>query len=315
MLKKGPEIKLPDLKVPDFLVDLYWDLRERHLLPLAILLVVALVAVPIALSDSASSVDPTAVAEEASISASGSAGGPSGTFVSKFAPGLREYKRRLGHLHARDPFKSPEPPPDSTPATTVENEASPSSTGAPAELVPTGESEPAPESTSPAESEPTPTPGPGNLTYYSYALDVRVTTGDSQAGEGSADEGEPSIRHNLPELTMLPSRKTPAVIYMGSSKDGRKALMLVSSDVKAIFGDGKCVLGSQTCELLALEPGTPETFVYGNAGKTFKIEILKIDLVETDKLNRAPLGREKGAQGQNRRQAAAVASNSQVQPR
>ena len=55
MLKKGPEIKLPDLKVPAPLVDLYYDLRERHLLPLVAVLLVAIVAVPIALSQSSQS--------------------------------------------------------------------------------------------------------------------------------------------------------------------------------------------------------------------------------------------------------------------
>ena len=45
-LKAGPELKMPDLKVPDFLVDLYWDLRDRRLLPLVGLAIVAIVAVP-----------------------------------------------------------------------------------------------------------------------------------------------------------------------------------------------------------------------------------------------------------------------------
>jgi hypothetical protein len=92
---------------------------------------------------------------------------------------------------------------------------------------------------------------------------------------------------------MLPSRTTPAVVYMGSTKDAKKALMLVSSDVTSIFGDAKCVIGSKTCQLLAMEAGVPETFVYGPAGKTFKIELLKVHLVETKKLNVAPLGKPK----------------------
>jgi hypothetical protein len=100
---------------------------------------------------------------------------------------------------------------------------------------------------------------------------------------------------------MLPSRETPALIYMGSSKDGKKALMMVSSNVVAIFGDGKCVLGSDSCQLLALEPGVPETLIYGGAGKTYKIELLKIHLVTTDKLNRAPLGKPK--QGKKSKQS------------
>jgi len=33
-LKGGPELKMPELKMPPFLVDLYLDLRDRRLLPL-----------------------------------------------------------------------------------------------------------------------------------------------------------------------------------------------------------------------------------------------------------------------------------------
>ena len=38
MLKKGPEIKLPELKVPEPILNVFYDLRERHLLPLVAVL-------------------------------------------------------------------------------------------------------------------------------------------------------------------------------------------------------------------------------------------------------------------------------------
>ena len=89
---------------------------------------------------------------------------------------------------------------------------------------------------------------------------------------------------------MLPARKTPAATYMGVSSDGKKALFLISSDVESIFGEGKCLIGSQTCQLLALEPGLPETFVYGPQERTYRIELLKIDETLTAKPRRASLG-------------------------
>jgi hypothetical protein len=134
----------------------------------------------------------------------------------------------------------------------------------------------------------------GEPTYFSYAIDVRVVTGGSrQETMAKPEQNASATRRNLPELTMLPSRETPAFIYMGATKDGKKALFLVSSNVQSVFGDGVCALGSKTCELLAVEPGLPETVVYGAEGRTFKIELLKIHLVETDKLNRAALGKPK----------------------
>ena len=58
MLKKGPELKMPELKVPDFALDLYYDLKERHLLPLVAILLVAVVALPILLSSGSSEAEP-----------------------------------------------------------------------------------------------------------------------------------------------------------------------------------------------------------------------------------------------------------------
>jgi hypothetical protein len=98
------------------------------------------------------------------------------------------------------------------------------------------------------------------------------------------------VRRNLPELTMLPARDTPAVAFMGTSRDGTKALFLVSSDVVSIFGEGNCVIGSQSCQLLALEPGLPETFVYGPQAHTYRIELLKINRTLSAKPRRAALG-------------------------
>lgn len=302
MLKKGPEIKLSDLKVPGFLLDLYYDLRERHLLPLVVLLAVAIVAVPIALSQSSGS---EGSEEEVAAAIASVADGHSDVLVAKSAPRLRDFDRRLGHLHAKDPFR-PQTSDEGEPsaAGSGESEAAPSESSGSSEVP---SEAPPPSSTTPSEGGAEPTPGPGNLTYYSYAIDVRVVTGSAQSDSSSnSSSGQSTVRRNLPELTMLPSRETPATIYMGSTKDGKKALMLISSDVQAIFGDGKCVLGSDSCELLAMEPGVPQTFVYGGAGRTFKIELLKIHLVTTDKLNRAPLGKPKKGKsskdGQSRRQ-------------
>jgi hypothetical protein len=89
---------------------------------------------------------------------------------------------------------------------------------------------------------------------------------------------------------MLPDRKHPAAIFMGVTSDAEKALLLVSSDVSAVFGDARCVVGSRSCQLLALEPGLPETFVYGARGKTYRIELLKIHRVVSRHPHRASLG-------------------------
>jgi hypothetical protein len=292
-LKKGPELKLSEVKVPGFLGDIYYDLKERHLLPIVALLIVAIVAVPIMVSKSDSEVESPTEAVASGVAESASSP-TAGALVAKASPGLRDYRRRLDHRTADDPFAPMNASSDPTEGGgSSEGGGGSGSAGeepeAPTDPGFTGGEAPAPEP-SPATPTPPPLPDeepgtPGDLTYYSYAIDVRVT--------GGGEEKKATVRRNLPELTMLPSRETPAIVYMGATKDGKKAVMTVSPDVESIFGDAKCMLGSDRCQLLVMEPGLPVTFVYGAAQRTYKVELVKVHLVETDKLNRAPLGKPK----------------------
>ncbi len=281
--KKGPEIKLPKLKVPDSLLDLYYDLRERHLLPLVALLVVAIIAVPIALTQSSGSASSSAVGIP---TPSDETGQTSELVVAKATPGLRAYQSRLSHLHAKDPFKQQYAGAESPPTASA-------STASPVGGAESGVSAPSSETTAtpvPATSQTEPGPTTvrsHHLVYFSYAIDARIASLGTQK---NASKSKPQVHDNLPELTKLPSRKTPAAIFLGVSKDGNKALLLLSSNVEAIAGGGVCVLGSKTCQLLALAPGVPETFVYGPQGRTFRIELLKIHFIASKKPHRAPLG-------------------------
>jgi hypothetical protein len=284
-LKKGPELKLSEIKVPGFVEDVYYDLKERHLLPIVALLVIGIIAAPIFIGGSDGDAgEAEAVAPAAGASAATS---ESAQLVAKSAPGLRDYRRRLQHLQPKDPFvqqyekKEEGEGGGSTAGSSESTETGDEFSGG--ETFPT-----APGSTEPGGEEGADEDG---LKYFSFAIDVRITGGGQEGPRKS------TVRRNLPELTMLPSRATPAIVYMGSTKDGKKAVMTVSSDVQAIFGDAKCALGSERCELLIMEEGLPETFVYGGAGRTYKIELLKIHLVESDKLNRAPLGEPKQKSG------------------
>ncbi len=268
-LKKGPEIKLPakmpKLKAPGFLADIYADLRDRHLLPLVAVLAIAIVAVPIALSESGSEEEAAAPIAPAG-QTSGSKGADRGVVVAQTVPGLRNYHRRLRHLTASDPFKQ-------------------KYTGAPKESKASSGAE---ESSSGSGGGEVPTTGntggsttttTHHLTYYTYEIDVRVTPVSSN---GHPSEAEPTVRRGVPELTPLPGRQTPALTFMGPSKDETQALMLVNPNVKGLFGEGVCVSGGETCQLLSLKKGLPETVVYGGKERVFRIELIDVKVVETD---------------------------------
>jgi hypothetical protein len=312
MLKRGPQIKLSDLKVPQFLVDLYWDLRDRHLLPAVAVLAVAIVAVPVALSGSsgangsgASGGAPGSMATSSSGSGSGAA------LVARAAPGLRDYRRRLHDLHAQNPFQQPHADPVEAGAeASASTPASPASAGSgggggepstspgtvPAPSAPPGGAPSPPAPTTGAATSPA-SGGEGGTTtkvtqakYASDTIDVRIVHVDPASDRTASSGAEPTVRRDVPELTMLPDRDTPVAVFMGTSSDGKKALLLISSDVQSLFGDGRCVVGSKVCQLLALETGLPETFVYGPQRHTYRIEILDIHRTLSDEPHRAALG-------------------------
>jgi hypothetical protein len=283
MLKKGPELKLPDLKVPDFLLDIYYDLKERHLLPVVAVLLVAIVALPIVLSQGSDS-----SSEEGgglAIATPSTAVPTSSLVVAKATPGLRDYRHRLAQTHAKDPFVQKYSTPEGEGGESSSSETTETSTETSESSTETTET------TTTTEGNGEPSEG-SHLQYFSFAIDTRVVPVSS-----GKNKPEPSVRHNLPEMTMLPSRSVPALTFIGVTKDEKSAVMLVSDKVTGLFGDGVCAVGSEACQLIALEPGIPETVVYGADSRTYRIELLKLSLITTDKLNKAPLGSSKKKSG------------------
>jgi hypothetical protein len=291
---RGPEIKMPKLRVPQFLADLYYDLYDRHLLPVVGVLLVGIVAIPLLLGGSSGSSRTSQNIESGATASAAASAEPSAMVVAKATPGLRDYKRRLHHLHPKDPFVQQYT--ESSQKEAGESSSETSGGGSPASVESSSTSTTTPEPTGGSTTTVT-TPAKPKLTFFSVAIDVKVTPVSSSGGKSS--DAEPSVRKNLAPLTMLPSRETPALTYMGPSRDGKKALMVVSSNVTSLFGDSLCVIGSQSCQLLALEPGLPETVVWGASGRTFEVELLKLHLVTSDHLNRAPLGKPKHGHGKS----------------
>jgi hypothetical protein len=291
-LKAGPELKMPDLKVPPFLVDVYWDLRERRLLPFVALVVIAIVAAPILLgggSGEGASPAPVTSAPQDETMAQAST-----LTVVQAKPGLREYRKRLAHRTPADPFKprytSPPPSqagPELGPETTSSGESSTGSDGKTlgslsSETPSASPSEPS-EGSDPASGESESTGGggdsksPSHLTLFAFAIDVKITKIEGSAN--SKAKPESSVRHEVMPTTPLPGEKAPVVTYMGVGKGAKKALLMVSNNVKSIYGDAKCLSGTDTCQLLEVEPGFPETFVYGDNDVRYKVNVLKIEAV------------------------------------
>jgi hypothetical protein len=312
-LKKGPELKFSELKVPDFLYDLFYDLKERHLLPLVALLLVAMVAAPIYFKNSTKSEPEATPTPGAAATGSATTGGGETLAVARSEPGLRDYRRRMKNYRALDPFAARGG--GNEEAATATSEVSSSSSTAEvsessessveATVIGAESSTSTPPIEYPTASETSglsPESSTGSTTvtktrYASDTIDVRIVTVPHESAEQKkAKKSKPQaqVRRNLPELAMLPARATPAATYIGLTNDGKKALFVVSSDVVSLFGEAECVIGTQSCQLLALEPGLPETFVYGSQERSYRIQVLKIDQSYAAKPRRASLGATKG---------------------
>lgn len=301
---KGPELKMPNVKVPSFLGDLYWDLRDRRLLPLVALVLVAIVVVPFMLASDAKVEPPGSGRAAKALSDELENADASGLVVVESKPGLRDYRRRLSGRTPTNPFKGPFsakrkgsgaqlpslPGEASSSGTTASDEGGESgSTGGGAE--PASPS-PAPEDSSSGGSEPGGSAkgdggetgkGGGDspkLTLFTFAIDVRITRSGGKDAEArkASKESEPAIKHRVLPQVSLPGEKAPVVTYMGASQKG-KALLLVSTDVKSVFGETKCVTGDDVCQLIEAEPGFPVTFVYGYNEVHYTIKVLKIEPV------------------------------------
>lgn len=252
-------------KVQKLFGDVVYDLRNRGLLPVVILLLVGMIAVPILLSggsSSGSAIQATAAPVKPA---------PEGerAVVSYNPPGLRNYKQRLSDQAAKNPFRINLPPAATTKSSQVASTATIPS-------APTGSTS---SSTSVTGG---PASAPGTVTGHSGK--PRLVYFHSVADLSFGDTSQPLVRHGKMEaFGSLPTQEAPVLIYLGSSLDGKHAYFSVSTYSSQLTGPGACLPGPTDCSLLALRLGETETMVYSGDGKTYALKINKINRVVTKK--------------------------------
>jgi hypothetical protein len=284
---KGPDLKLSDLKVPSLARDLYLDLKDRRLLPLIGLVLVAIVATPFLLGGGSEPVEPAPAP-----SAGGSAREATLT-VLPAEPGLREPSKRLAGRASRNPFRPHYTAPVLNQGAAPTSETTTSTSTSTTTTAPEGGSSEGGATLSPApgssggggsagggggsEGQSTNEVPPGR-TLYTLAVSVAVTRIETKA-DGSLDKKGPTLYKEVLAPTPLPGQKTPVITYLGMGSKHHEPLFLVSNEVTAIFGEANCISGVGTCQLLVLEEGFPVTFVYGDNDVRYKINLVKAEPV------------------------------------
>jgi hypothetical protein len=290
---KVPELKLSELKVPPVARDLYLDLRDRRLLPLVGLVLVAILATPFLLGGGGEPVEPAAVPS------TGGSAREAALAVLPAQPGLREPSKRLAGRRAKNPFRPHYTGPvlNKGAAPTAETSSGGGSVTSLTEAAPEtssgggGSSTPAPESAPVPESSGGHVGGgngtgsvePGEIQLYSFAIDVKLAHTEA-TDSGAKKMGDPERREEVKSGSPLPGKKAPVLTFLGVDTTGKKALMLVSPEVTSLFGDNKCLSGLSTCQLITLERGMPEVVVYGPNDPRYKFELLKIEPVKGPKI-------------------------------
>jgi hypothetical protein len=103
--------------------------------------------------------------------------------------------------------------------------------------------------------------------YYSYVADVRF-------GELGTTETK-----TLQRMRSLPSSDNPIVVFLGATTDANTAVFLVSTSAKP-SGDGTCKPSNDQCLFLYMKKGDAETFdVADDTGalKTYELTLRKIE--------------------------------------
>jgi hypothetical protein len=284
---KGPELKMPELKTPDFLNDLYYDLRDRRLLPVLALVLVAIAAVPFLLGGEA---EEAYVPPGGGLSALGAEKASKLTVV-EATPGLRDYRKRLGHLSPTDPFKQRYtglPPSAQLQSSSSGSEGS--AGGSPTVVESTTETT---ETTEVTEGEGGSGAGSGGSTAggdnggstaqkYEFVIDVQVAHTEKTA-DGEEKMGPFEARHDVPVLAQLPGKKAAVVTVLGANFETERLVFLVSHAVKSISGEYSCVSRGEICELLEVEEGILLEYVYEPTGVRYAVKVTNAAIIPARK--------------------------------
>lgn len=271
-----------------FLLDLWHDLREKRLAPVAVVLLAGLVAVPLVLAKPASDPGPAPVTP-----ASAKPDRDELAALAKVKLGEDEAGKgsTLGVFDPDNPFSPPK-------GTIKDDDVTADSSGGPADTPASGGTGTG-TGAGPGSSDggvsiggdvniggvPVPggTPGTGDTpttktTLYKYVVDITFEA-----------NGRKRKIKGLEKLDMLPNDAAPLLIFMGVTAKGSNAVFLVDSSLEAA-GEGSCKPSPSECSFAYIGAGS-EYFFTEDDGDTYMV---KVDEIRKVKLG-ANAGSAKGA--------------------
>jgi hypothetical protein len=262
-----------------FFIDLWHDLREKRLWPVAVGLVAAIVAVPVILFKPASDAAPPTVATPK--------GDPTATLPVVTVDSGPTMGSRLEAFSAseKNPFK---PMKDLAKTTGSGSSAagsgsssggssSSSGTGTAGKTSSTGGTSPGTSGSTPGGSPTTPGSGTGGsspststptVKWFHYTADFTF----GQVGK------KPKTHKSVAGFTLLPDETKPAVVFMGIGADNKSALFFVSDPGFSAQGEGTCN-AKDSCQFVTLklqQNADEETFSAADGSISYDLKLLGI---------------------------------------
>jgi hypothetical protein len=277
-------------RVTRFFRSIGTELREKRLWPVALLLLVALVAVPLLLANSSSP------APEAQVPVPAPPPSPATSIPTLEVQSTPAHSRLNGAAH--DPFTligggTSSTASGSTAASTVTatstavassspNSVSGGSSTSSASSSTSGSS-PSTSSGSTGTSPPSitpnakPKPAPSGLTS-THAYDVSLAITNSAGGLNTIDP--------LKRLSVLPSDQQPLLVELGVLKGGRRVLFAVEPGT-VVDGPGTCTPGPIDCEILSLGQDQTESISTQTGLGTSQVALFAVTGLTTTKYSSA----------------------------
>jgi hypothetical protein len=250
-----------------FLLDLWHDLRAKRLAPVAAVLALALVAVPVVLSKpSETPAPPPPTARKA----------PDPKDLKALASVKLEQTDERGSsldmFDPSDPFRPPKKVTkrsnqDGDVASTIAGET-PSSgggdTGSTGDTPSTGG-----DTTGGGVTPPSGGDAPTTTVQYRYVVDLTFTA-----------NGRTRHVKSMERLDMLPSQDSPLLLFLGVSANAGNAVFLVDSTLEAA-GEGRCKPRASDCAFLYIGAGSEHEFT-NEEGDSYTLRINEIRKVKVD---------------------------------
>jgi hypothetical protein len=255
-----------------FMLDLWHDLQQKRLAPVAVVLLLGLVAVPVLVAKPAEDVAPAPVPRVSAAQRDNADRALAALSQVKLGDEKVGSGSTLGVFDPKNPFKAPKG--------AIKKQVASTGGSAPGPGSPTGPSSggnsgsPSDGGTSGGTTGGTVSPGTGGgggttttTTVYKYVVDVTFEAG-----------GRTRHIKGLEKLDMLPSQESPLLIFMGVTANGGNAVFMVDSTLKAA-GEGKCKPSASQCAFAYIGAGSEYMFS-NEEGDTYRVKIDEIRKVK-----------------------------------